>query len=113
MMIVAWIGLPGYYVSVYYMDKLGRRNIQLQGFVFMALFFLLLGILDDALRSVPVVMLITYGLTFFFSNFGPNSTTFILPAETFPAHMCAPLTRLARPCAPRPAWPPDFRAHTT
>lgn len=32
-------------------------------------------------------MLIIYGLTFFFSNFGPNSTTFILPAETFPAHL--------------------------
>ena len=26
----------------------------------------------------------TSGLTFFFANFGPNSTTFILPSETFP-----------------------------
>ena len=25
--------------------------------------------------------------TVFFSNFGPNSTTFILPAETFPTHL--------------------------
>jgi len=25
-----------------------------------------------------------YALTFFFSNFGPNSTTFVLPAELFP-----------------------------
>ena len=32
-------------------------------------------------------MLLLYGLTFFFSNFGPNSTTFILPAETFPPHI--------------------------
>ena len=32
-------------------------------------------------------MLILYGLTFFFSNFGPNSTTFILPSETFPPHI--------------------------
>lgn len=28
-----------------------------------------------------------YGLTFFFANFGPNSTTFILPSETFPAEV--------------------------
>lgn len=26
-----------------------------------------------------------YGLTFFFANFGPNTTTFIVPAELFPA----------------------------
>ncbi|KAL3565362.1 hypothetical protein D5086_033408 [Populus alba] len=28
---------------------------------------------------------VLYGLTFFFANFGPNSTTFIVPAELFPA----------------------------
>ena len=28
---------------------------------------------------------ILYGLTFFFAKFGPNSTTFIVPAEIFPA----------------------------
>lgn len=29
--------------------------------------------------------LVLYGLTFFFANFGPNTTTFIVPAELFPA----------------------------
>ncbi|GMN34695.1 hypothetical protein TIFTF001_004828 [Ficus carica] len=29
--------------------------------------------------------IVLYGLTFFFSNFGPNTTTFIVPAELFPA----------------------------
>jgi PHS family inorganic phosphate transporter-like MFS transporter len=28
-----------------------------------------------------------YGFTFFFANFGPNSTTFIVPAEIFPARL--------------------------
>ena len=28
--------------------------------------------------------MILYGLTFFFSNFGPNTTTFIVSAELFP-----------------------------
>ncbi|KAF2604145.1 hypothetical protein F2Q70_00028439 [Brassica cretica] len=28
---------------------------------------------------------IMYSLTFFFANFGPNATTFIVPAEIFPA----------------------------
>lgn len=29
--------------------------------------------------------MVLYGLTFFFANFGPNTTTFIVPAELFPA----------------------------
>ena len=28
--------------------------------------------------------MILYGLTFFFSNFGPNTTIFIVPGEIFP-----------------------------
>ncbi|MCL7035170.1 hypothetical protein MKW94_007882 [Papaver nudicaule] len=28
-----------------------------------------------------------YALTFFFANFGPNSTTFVVPAEIFPARL--------------------------
>ncbi|XVF24297.1 hypothetical protein REPUB_Repub13aG0115500 [Reevesia pubescens] len=31
------------------------------------------------------VFTILHGLTFFFANFGPNSTTFIVPVEIFPA----------------------------
>ncbi|KAF3962712.1 hypothetical protein CMV_012810 [Castanea mollissima] len=28
-----------------------------------------------------------YSLTFFFANFGPNATTFVVPAEIFPARL--------------------------
>lgn len=87
MAVVSAIGLPGYYVSVWLMDTLGRRRIQLQGFLLMALTFSALGLGYEALdqtESGRLAMLFLYGLTFFFSNFGPNSTTFILPSETFP-----------------------------
>ncbi|KAF3499122.1 hypothetical protein F2Q69_00041499 [Brassica cretica] len=30
---------------------------------------------------------VMYSLTFFFANFGPNATTFIVPAEIFPARL--------------------------
>jgi len=36
--ILALLGLPGYYVSVCFMDRAGRKNIQIQGFAMMALF---------------------------------------------------------------------------
>ena len=96
--VVAAIGLPGYYVSVGLMDILGRKKIQLQGFFFMAVVFGALGIFDAQLEDAPAVMLILYGLTFFFSNFGPNSTTFILPAETFPPHLRSTLNGLSAAC---------------
>lgn len=90
MVVVSLLGLPGYYVSVWLMDKLGRRNIQMQGFLNMAIVFLALGLLYPSLEQSStgrLLMLLLYGLTFFFSNFGPNSTTFILPSETFPPHI--------------------------
>ena len=87
MLVIAAIGLPGYYVAVCFMDSFGRRNIQLQGFFFMAVTFGILGTCLIPLQTVPALMLLLYGLTFFFSNFGPNATTFILPSETFPAHL--------------------------
>jgi len=91
MSITALIGLPGYYVAVWLMDSMGRRTIQLQGFLFMALLFAVMGVGHAQLEDKPMLMLALYGMTFFFSNFGPNSTTFILPAETFPSSVRATL----------------------
>lgn len=82
LLIVALIGLPGYYVAVAFMDRLGRKIIQMQGFLMLTALYGILAIWLDQLPSS--VLLIVYGLTYFFSNFGPNSTTFILPSETFP-----------------------------
>lgn len=38
-------------------------------------------------ESNKVAFLVIYALTFFFANFGPNATTFIVPAELFPARL--------------------------
>ena len=98
MLIIALIGLPGYYVAVCLMDRMGRRLMQLQGFFFMALAFGILGLALGPLEHLPGLMLLIYGLTFFFSNFGPNSTTFILPAETFPPQLRATLNGFCAAC---------------
>mmetsp|Transcript_29426 Transcript_29426/g.62644 ORF Transcript_29426/g.62644 Transcript_29426/m.62644 type:complete len:497 (-) Transcript_29426:13-1503(-) len=85
--VLALIGLPGYYMSVWLMDRVGRKAIQLQGFVFMAIIYAILGFYLNSLKDYSGLLLFVYGLTYFFSNFGPNSTTFILPSETFPAEV--------------------------
>jgi len=41
------------------------------------------------LREYLGLFLFIYGLTFFFCNFGPNVTTFVIPSETFPTSIRA------------------------
>ncbi|KAJ7967003.1 Phosphate transporter [Quillaja saponaria] len=79
--------IPGYWFTVYSIDRVGRVGIQMMGFCFMALVYLAIGIpyhlyWEDHTNTGFMVL---YALTFFFSNFGPNTTTFIVPAELFPA----------------------------
>ncbi|ETO28643.1 carbohydrate transmembrane transporter [Reticulomyxa filosa] len=79
--------LPGYFVAVATINSIGRRRMQIQGFVIMAILFLLIGIIWDTIKKQLVLFVILYALTFFFSNFGPNTTTFVLPVEIFPTQI--------------------------
>lgn len=79
--------IPGYFVTVYFIDRIGRVCIQIIGFFFMGIVYLAIGIpyKDHWSKKTNLGFMFLYGLTFFFANFGPNTTTFIVPAELFPA----------------------------
>ncbi|RDX75137.1 putative inorganic phosphate transporter 1-7, partial [Mucuna pruriens] len=79
--------VPGYWFTVAFIDKIGRFTIQLMGFFFMTVFMFALAIPYDhwTLRENRIGFVAIYSLTFFFANFGPNATTFVVPAEIFPA----------------------------
>ena len=73
---------PGYFVAIRYIDPIGRQTIRH-------------GVSDDgtdvrADRHGPSVIdrvapfVILFGISYFFTEFGPNTTTFIYPAEIFP-----------------------------
>ncbi|MCO5611491.1 hypothetical protein L7F22_065744 [Adiantum nelumboides] len=80
--------VPGYWVTVFTIDIIGRFVIQLQGFFFMTAFMLAVAIpYDHWVSKDHGAFFALYAFTFFFSNFGPNSTTFIVPAELFPARL--------------------------
>lgn len=81
---VALMALPGYYVAVFFINSVGRQTIQMQGFAFMTVLFLCLATLWDDLDANPVAFVLLYGLALFFSNFGPNMSTFVMPTEMFP-----------------------------
>ena len=79
--------VPGYWFTVALIDRLGRFYIQAGGFFFMTAFMFALAFPYNhwTLAGNHAAFVVMYGLTFFFANFGPNSTTFIVPAEIFPA----------------------------
>ncbi|RRT58705.1 hypothetical protein B296_00006013 [Ensete ventricosum] len=81
--------VPGYWFTVALIDTIGRFTIQIMGFFFMTVFMLGLAIPYHhwTTKGNHIGFVIMYGLTFFFANFGPNSTTFIVPAEIFPARL--------------------------
>ncbi|KAF8388224.1 hypothetical protein HHK36_026890 [Tetracentron sinense] len=81
--------VPGYWFTVAFIDRIGRFAIQLMGFFFMTVFMFALAIPYHhwTLKDNRIGFVVMYSLTFFFANFGPNATTFVVPAEIFPARL--------------------------
>lgn len=75
--------VPGYYLAVWFMDRIGHKRLQLIGFPLMGLALLLIAVVPGAsTAAVPFLML--FGVSYFFAEFGPNTTTFVLASEVFP-----------------------------
>ncbi|XP_070005816.1 probable inorganic phosphate transporter 1-7 [Nicotiana sylvestris] len=81
--------VPGYWFTVFLIDRIGRFTIQLLGFSMMTAFMFALAIPYNhwTQPNNRIGFVVLYSLTFFFANFGPNSTTFVVPAEIFPARL--------------------------
>ncbi|XAR58639.1 Phosphate-transporting ATPase [Bertholletia excelsa] len=81
--------VPGYWFTVALIDRIGRFAIQILGFLMMTVFMFALAIPYNhwTLPDHRIGFVVLYSLTFFFANFGPNATTFVVPAEIFPARL--------------------------
>jgi len=78
--------VPGYALAVTKMDRIGHRRLQLIGFGVMAAAFIFLGAIPVLTTAVAPFLLI-FGLSYFFIEVGPNTTTFVMPSEVFPVGM--------------------------
>jgi len=79
--------IPGYWVAFLFIDSWGRKPIQLMGFSVLTVLFVTMGFAYDKLNATPTgrnAFVFLYCLTNFFQNFGPNTTTFVVPGEAFP-----------------------------
>ncbi|EXJ92745.1 MFS transporter, PHS family, inorganic phosphate transporter [Capronia epimyces CBS 606.96] len=82
LIIVCAGAIPGYWVTVATVDTIGRKPIQVMGFSLLTIIFVIIGFAYHKLHEGGLLAL--YVLAQFFFNFGPNSTTFIVPGECFP-----------------------------
>jgi MFS family permease len=81
------ISLLGYYGAAMVMDdkRIGRRNLQLYSFVILVvIFFTSAAIFDSAPTGVVMFLFFLSG---FFTNFGPNTSTYLMAAETYPTEL--------------------------
>jgi len=81
--IFAVAALPGYWVAVGLLDRIGRKRIQWQGFAVMAVAFAAIALIPGAAKNVWA-FLVLFAISYFFVEFGPNMTTFVFPSEVFP-----------------------------
>ncbi len=75
--------LPGYYLATHFMDRIGHRRLQWIGFIGMGTAFLLIGVIPNV-TTMLAPFLILFCISYFFAEFGPNTTTFVLSAEVYP-----------------------------
>ncbi len=78
--------LPGYFFAVTRIDRIGHRKLQTVGFSVMAGCFLVLAAVPR-FTTMVVPFIVIFGVSYFFTEFGPNTTTFVLPSEVYPIEM--------------------------
>lgn len=71
--------VPGYWISVFTIDYMGRKTIQIMGFTMLTIMFIILGFAYHAiLNTSTALFIVLYTITQIFFNWGPNTTTFIV-----------------------------------
>ena len=80
--------VPGYLLSAKFIDRIGRKPLQRLGFIMIAVCFVLLAFVPEVKNHLYLFMAI-FGTSFFFINFGPNATTFLVASEVYPANIRA------------------------
>ena len=78
--------VPGYVLAAAFMDRIGHRRLQLIGFPLMGLAFLLIGVIPGVTVAIAP-FLVLFGISYFFAEFGPNTTTFVLAGECYPTSL--------------------------
>ncbi|KAL6077107.1 Sugar transporter [Balamuthia mandrillaris] len=85
------IAIPGYWCAVYLIETsfFGRKRLQWIGFLCLSAVYFIIAIAYKQVSSSDVLFFSLYAVSFFFTNVGPNTTTYVLAAESFPTKVRA------------------------
>lgn len=93
------MAIPACLLTIYLLKPVGTRMLQCYGFIFIGTCFVLMASTFATLRdSNPKLLYALYCLLLFSLSFGPNVTTFILPAETYPKEIRATFNGISAAC---------------
>ncbi len=82
LIIFTLFAVPGYILALLRIDRIGHRRLQWIGFLGMAVCFALIALIPGVTGTVAPFLLL-YGISYFFTEFGPNVTTFVIPTEVY------------------------------
>lgn len=86
LIVFAVAAVPGYILAFTKMDQIGHKRLQLIGFAFMGAAFGVIGLVPH-MTTLVMPFLLVFGASYFFAEFGPNTTTFVMAAEVYPTSM--------------------------
>lgn len=92
------MGLPAVIFSIYLIKMIGTKRLQMLGFVFIAVSFVIMAVLFQPLKNDTNALFSVYCILLFALSFGPNVTTFILPAEVYPKYQRATFNGISAAC---------------
>jgi len=79
----------GFILSIFFIERIGRIRLQLAGFIGMAAGMFILALSQSGSGTIIALAFVGFGLFNLLQNFGPNATTFLLPAELYPTRLRA------------------------
>ncbi|WP_321507719.1 MFS transporter [uncultured Methanoregula sp.] len=79
----------GFILNILFVERVGRIRLQLAGFVGMAAGMFILAASQSGSQTIIALAFVGFGLFNLLQNWGPNATTFLLPAELFPTRLRA------------------------
>lgn len=79
----------GFILNILFIERIGRIRLQLAGFIGMAAGMFILAASQSGSQTIIALAFVGFGLFNLLMNWGPNATTFLLPAELFPTRLRA------------------------
>jgi MFS family permease len=79
----------GFILNILFIERIGRIRLQLAGFIGMAAGMFILAASQSGSQTIIALAFVGFGIFNLLQNFGPNATTFLLPAELFSTRLRA------------------------